>query len=204
MPRVPFTFWTLMNAIPVAVVATYALVAAGEYLANPPARPWDGALPFWGTLLIASTAAATWVLSSRRKSVASLSPTGAPPMPLSRVRFTVRRLMVAVAVAGLLMLVAFRVAPTARLFLYHAAWQRDFDETLDGVFMAKAASEPLDTWESWLMQRRDYHARRKSAYLRSLVRFWEPLPVDPRPPARVPKPKHSHPFIIAPDPPEPE
>jgi hypothetical protein len=128
-------------------------------------------------------------------------------MRLPRVRFTVRRLMVAVAVAAALLFSALRIVPAAWLSWAHAASEREYARRSFALTFEKCEQD-ITASDQWYARSAEYHARQKRVYLRSLLRFWEPLPVEsmpPPPPAPSPPPSAPAPLRpVAPDTPEPE
>ncbi|HEY2155255.1 MAG TPA: hypothetical protein VGH33_06470 [Isosphaeraceae bacterium] len=122
-------------------------------------------------------------------------------MKLPRVRFTVRRMMIAVAVSTVFVFAFCRIWPAVWRYRHHARFELEWQATLDN---ARVAARSMDNYSwmvgrlvKWEAQQVTYHAQAKLAYRRAILRFWEPIVLPPEPDELPP------PLPDAPDPPEP-
>jgi hypothetical protein len=112
-------------------------------------------------------------------------------MRLPRFRFTVRRLMVAMAIVALLLgggILGRRSLDYRRLAAFHEQMEQRKERAVRGIeILARAANDPADAAAA----RRDaayeaqigrHHAALKAKYLRAASRPWLPVPPDPPPP----------------------
>jgi hypothetical protein len=100
-------------------------------------------------------------------------------MRLPRVRFTVRRIMLAVAVVAIVLGGLRLWCLSAHYRALAEVHRQKADEVVRGTYAGPGGSYHLE-WCAWPSPNKEYHLRLKENYERAASRPW--LPVEPDPP----------------------
>jgi hypothetical protein len=120
-------------------------------------------------------------------------------MHLNRVRFTTRKMMIAIACLTVLAVVGMRVAYAGLLF--GLSFYQEREETRkeeEAHRLSKTESPPFDDFQekvaNFHARLADYHCKCKWLYLRAMFVFWAEIP------RRPPAPEIRYPFMAPPRP----